>query len=143
MSEGLNRVTLLGNLGADAELRVTQSGTSVANLRLAVSESYKDKDGVKQEKTEWVSCTLWGRRAEALHKYLVKGTRLLIEGSLRTSSYDKDGVKVYKTEVNVSNVVFAGGNNAVQGGRKSTQREQPAQSEREPEPEPNSDDVPF
>jgi len=135
MSEGLNRVMLLGNLGADPELRVTQSGTSVLNLRLAVSESYKDRDGQRQERTEWVSCTLWGKRAEALSKYLNKGSRILVEGSLRTSSYeDRDGNRRYKTEVNATNIVFA-------GGGSFTEREQPARDERAPAPPPMPHDA--
>lgn len=131
MSEGLNRVTLLGNLGADAELRATQSGTAVLNMRLAVNESWKDKNGERQEKTEWMTCVLWGKRAEALHKYLIKGTRILVEGSLRTSSYEKDGEKRYSTEVNVSNVVFAGG-----GERRQVRDERPPLA---PPPEPGDD----
>lgn len=109
MAEGLNRVILLGNLGADPELRVTQGGTAVLKLRLATTERFIDRNGAKQERTEWHSVTLWGKRGEALHKYLTKGSRLLIEGSLRTSSYeDRDGNKRYRTEVIASNVVFAG-----------------------------------
>jgi single-strand DNA-binding protein len=109
MAEGLNRVTLLGNLGADPELRFTQGGAAVLNIRLATTETYLDKDKVRRERTDWHNVVLWGKRAEALGKILTKGGRILVEGSLRTSSYDdRDGNKRYKTEVNASNIVLLG-----------------------------------
>lgn len=110
MSDGLNRVVLLGNLGADPELRYTASGTAVLNLRLATSESYLDANKERQERTEWHTVVVWGARGEGLSKILKKGDRILIEGGLRTSSYeDREGVKRYKTEVHATNVVLAGG----------------------------------
>ncbi len=109
MADGLNKVMLLGNLGADPELRMTSGGQAVLNLRVACSESYLDKDKQRQERTEWVSVTVWGKRGEALAKLLTKGSRVFVEGGLRTSSYDKDGEKRYKTEVVASNVILAGG----------------------------------
>ena len=110
MSEGLNRVILLGNLGADPEMRMTNGGTAVLKLRLATSESYLDKDKRRQERTEWHRVVVWGRRAEGLGKVLSKGDRLLVEGSLKTSSYeDRDGNKKYTTEIVAANVVFSGG----------------------------------
>lgn len=109
MAEGLNRVLLLGNLGADPELRVTNSGQSVLKMRLATSETYLDKNRVRQEKTEWHNVVVWGKRAEALGKFLTKGSRLFIEGGLRTSSYDdREGNKRYRTEVVASNIILAG-----------------------------------
>jgi single-strand DNA-binding protein len=113
MSDGINRVTLLGNLGADPELRMTSGGSAVLKLRLAVSESYLDKNKVRQEKTEWINVVLWGRRAEALGKLLAKGERVLVEGSMQTQSYEaKDGTKRYSTEVNAKNLVLLGGRGA-------------------------------
>lgn len=110
MSHGLNRVTLLGNLGADPELRFIQGGQSVLNLRLATTESYLDKDKVRRDRTDWHNCVIWGKRGEALAKILAKGSTLLVEGSIRTSSYeDKDGNKRFKTEIVASNVVLTGG----------------------------------
>ena len=107
--DGLNRVTALGNLGADPELRMTQGGQGVLNLRMACTETYLDKDRNKQERTEWVSVTVWGKRGEGLAKILKKGDRILVEGSLRTSSYeDRDGNKRYKTEVIAREILLQG-----------------------------------
>lgn len=110
MSEGLNKCMLIGNLGADGELRFTQSGQAVLNLRLAINETYLDKDKNRRERVEWVSVTVWGKRAEGLSKILRKGSSIFVEGSLRTSSYDdRDGAKRYKTEVVANNILLAGG----------------------------------
>lgn len=115
MAEGLNRVLLLGNLGQDPELRMTSGGQAVLKMRLATSETYLDKNKVRQERTEWHSVVVWGRRAEALSKFLTKGSRLFVEGGLRTSSYDdKDGNKRYRTEVVAQNIILAGSG----GGRQ-------------------------
>ncbi len=150
MAEGLNRVILLGNLGADPELRMTNGGTAVLNLRLATSESYLDRNKQRQERTEWHRVVVWGRRAEALGKILTKGDRILIEGALRTSSYeDRDGHKRYTTEIVANNVVLSG------GGRGGTGR--PGTADFGPPPSgggggyddadyggaPDDDDIPF
>jgi single-strand DNA-binding protein len=117
MAEGLNRVMLLGNLGADPELRMTNGGQAVLKLRLATSETYLDRNKVRQERTEWHSVVVWGKRAEALNKILSKGSRIFIEGGLRTSSYDdREGHKRYKTEVVASNIILAGGARGGGGG---------------------------
>jgi single-strand DNA-binding protein len=108
MSEGVNKVILLGNLGADPELKMTAGGQAVLKLRLATTETYLDRNNTRQERTEWHSCTIWGKRGEGLAKCLGKGDRIYVEGSLRTSSYEKDGEKRYRTEVNVTDVKFAG-----------------------------------
>lgn len=118
MSEGLNRVMLLGNLGADPELRVTASGTAILKLRLATTESYLDSNNTRQEKTEWHSVTLFGKRGEALAKFLKKGDRIFVEGRLQTSQYEKNGEKRYMTEVVANNVILNGN-----GGREQQQRE--------------------
>ena len=119
MAEGLNRVLLLGNLGADPELKMTPSGQAVLKMRLATSESYLDRNRVRQERTEWHAVVVWGKRAEALAKFLTKGSRLFVEGGLRTSSYDdREGHKRYKTEVVASNIILAGSS----GGRGASSR---------------------
>src|SRR5215510_10296988 len=110
MAEGLNRVMLLGNLGADPELRYTQAGKAVLNMRLATTESYLDANKVRQERTDWHNVVLWGKRGEALAKFLTKGSTIFVEGGLRTSSYDdKDGNKRYKTEIHANNIILTGG----------------------------------
>src|SRR5262245_20425867 len=109
MADGLNRVMLLGNLGADPELRMKSVGQAVQKLRLATSESYLDRNRVRQERTEWHRVVVWGKRAEALSKILSKGSRIFVEGGLRTSSYDdREGNKRYTTEVVANNIVIAG-----------------------------------
>jgi single-strand DNA-binding protein len=108
MADGYNRVQLLGNLGADPELRATSSG-SVLNMRLATTETYLDKNKVRQERTEWHNVSMWGNRAEGLAKILGKGDRVFIEGGIRTSSYEKDGEKRYKTEIVAKDLLLAGG----------------------------------
>ena len=135
MAEGLNRVMLLGNLGADPELRVTPGGQAVLKLRLATNESYLDRNNVRQERTEWHRVTVWGRRAEALGKILQKGDSLFVEGRLQTSSYEKNGEKRYSTEVVANNIVLpgrgrgeggGGGGSGGGGGRPSQSTEPPA-----------------
>ena len=128
MSEGLNRVMLMGNLGADPELRYTQSGHAVLNMRLATTESYVDRDGQRKDRTEWHNVVLWGKRAEALSRYLNKGSSIFVEGSIRYSSYEgQDGQKRYKTEVNARNVLFTGskGGGGGEGARGQEQGQAP------------------
>lgn len=109
MSDGLNKIYLLGGLGADPELRYTQGGQAVLNMRLAVNESYLDKDKARQERTEWFTIVVWGARGEGLAKILHKGDKIMVEGGLRNSEYEKDGVKHYKTEVHARDVFLCGG----------------------------------
>ncbi|HEY1954632.1 MAG TPA: single-stranded DNA-binding protein [Polyangiaceae bacterium] len=109
MAEGLNRVLLLGNLGADPELRVTPGGQAVLKLRLATTESYLDRSNTRQERTEWHRVTVWGKRGEALAKFLTKGDRIFVEGRIQTSSYEKNGEKRYSTDIIANNIILAGG----------------------------------
>lgn len=117
MADGLNRVFLLGNIGADPELRVTPNGGSVLKIRMATTETYLDKNRAKQEKTEWHSVVVWGKQAEALGKFLQKGSKIHVEGSIQTRSYDdKDGNKRYSTEVNARSILAIGGAGAQNRG---------------------------
>lgn len=111
MADGLNRVTLLGNLGADPELRFGQGPeTAVLRLRLATTDSYLDKrSNERKERTEWHNVVIFGKRAEALQKLLVKGSRVLVEGRIKTTSYEKDGAKVWRTDIVSQNLILAGG----------------------------------
>ena len=120
MADGLNRVMLLGNLGADPELRVTPGGQAVLKLRLATNESYLDKNKVRQERVEWHRVTVWGHRAEGLAKFVRKGFKLFVEGRLQTSSYEKNGEKRYSTDIVAINIIVAsngdGGGGSSGGG---------------------------
>lgn len=129
MAEGMNKVLLLGNVGADPELRVTSGGQSVLKIRLATSESYLDKNRVRQEKTEWHSVVVWGKQGESLAKFLQKGSKVMVEGANRTTSYEKDGSKVWKTEVVAQKVMLCGGAGAQ--GRGQEQKRQPGEDKEE------------
>lgn len=106
--QGMNRATLVGNLTADPELRYTQGGTAVLNLRMATNEKYK-KDEEWVDRVDYHNVVIWGKRGEGLAKFLAKGAPVLIEGGIRTNSYEKDGVKHYKTEIHATEVLLLGG----------------------------------
>lgn len=106
MSDGINKFFGVGNLAADPEYRMTQGGQGVLNFRLACSDRYKDREGQWQERVEYVSCTLWGSRGEALARILCKGMGVTVMGSLRTRSYEKDGQKRYSTSIHVDELVI-------------------------------------
>ncbi|MFZ5698273.1 MAG: single-stranded DNA-binding protein [Pseudomonadota bacterium] len=100
MAKGINKVILIGNLGRDPETRYMPSGGAVTNVTIATSESWKDKQsGQQQERTEWHKVVFFNRLAEIAGEYLKKGSKVYIEGSLRTRTYDKDGQKHYATEI--------------------------------------------
>ena len=106
----VNKVILLGNLGRDPETRYTTGGDAVANLSIATSEQWKDKNGEKQERTEWHRVVLFGRQAEIAGEYLKKGRSVYIEGRLQTRKYtDKDGVEKYSTEIVGDRMQLIGG----------------------------------
>lgn len=105
----VNKVILVGNLGRDAEMKQTPSGSAVSSFSVATTEKWTGKDGQKQEKTEWHRCVLWGKQAEAVSQYLTKGKQVYLEGRLETRQWDKDGQKHYSTEIKVDNVVLLGG----------------------------------
>src|SRR6186713_497002 len=114
---GVNKVILIGNLGADPELRYTPSGQAVCDLRLATNESWTDKNGQKQERTEWHRVVMWGKPAEICKQYLSKGQKLYIEGRLQTRSWDdKEGNKRYSTEIIGTDFMFLGGGSGAGAG---------------------------
>jgi len=138
---GVNKVILLGNLGADPEMRYTAGGTAVCKFRMATTEKFTDKDGNRQERTDWHRVVAWRKLAEICGQYLAKGKQVYIEGKIRNDTWEKDGVKQYSYEIVADNMVMLGG----PGGRGQ---------EREPEPEPEppfgrpeggapEDDIPF
>lgn len=114
---GVNKVILVGNLGKDPEVRQISPNQTVCQLRIATGESWIDKSGQKQERTEWHSVVVWGKMAEICGKYLAKGRQVYIEGRLQTRSWeDQQGQKRYATEVVASTVQFLGG----QAGERGT-----------------------
>jgi single-strand DNA-binding protein len=133
MAEGLNRVTLLGQLGADPELKTLNGGQALLSLRLATNESYLDKNNERQNRTEWHRVSIWGRRAEALGKILNKGDTIYVEGRLQTRSYEKNGEKRYSTEIVATNVLLPGGRSGGVDRREASQsRSAPQQSGKRP-----------
>ena len=113
----INKVILIGNLGADPELRYTSGGTPVADLRLATSRKFKGRDGGMQEDTQWHRVVVWSKQAENCKEYLSKGSQVYIEGRLQTRQWeDRDGNKRYTTEVVAETVQFLGGRGGGGGG---------------------------
>jgi single-strand DNA-binding protein len=152
----LNQVMIMGNLGADPEMRYTPQGTAVANFRVAINESYTDRQtGERQQTTEWVSVECWERLAETVNTYLLKGSAVFVQGALKTQSWDdKDtGEKRYKTFIRAKSVQFLdtkngnGNNEQEQPARQPARQPAPArQSARQPAParQPaTDDDIPF
>lgn len=142
----MNRVTLIGRLGADPELKYTPNSTAVCNFSLATSESWKDKSGSKQEKTEWHRIVVWRELAETCNKYLSKGRECCVEGKLQTDTYEKDGQKHYSTKVVADRIVFLGSAGDDKAPAKSKYREEKADGggqARGPVTPPEDDDIPF
>jgi single-strand DNA-binding protein len=143
---GVNKVILVGRLGADPELKQVGNSQSVARLNLATSESWTGKDGQKQDRTEWHRVVVWGRQAENCAKHLSKGRQVYVEGRLQTRSWEDTatGQKKYSTEIVASTVQFL-------GGGATTERSSSAGASNEqfndfgPEPsfDQSSDDIPF
>lgn len=145
-TRSVNKVILLGHLGADPEVRYTQSGTAVANLRLATNESYNDRTtGERVEKTEWHRVVAWGKLAEIVGQYLTKGRQVYVEGQLQTRQWqDKEGNTRYSTEVRAADLVMLGGRGAGDapsggGGGDSEPEYAPVGGDGPP----NDDDLPF
>ncbi len=156
----VNKAILIGNLGKDAELRYTSGGTPVASCRIATTEKFNDREGNKKEDTQWHNIVIWGKTAEAIHTYLVKGKQIYVEGKLQTRKWqNKDGVDQYTTEVRADRVVLlgggggAGGGSAMGGARPQSSRPAYGGSSASdmggnggdfsPVDTPNDDDIPF
>jgi len=147
----VNKVILIGNLGADPELKYTASQKAVCNLRLATNEVWKDKDGQKQEKTEWHRVNAWGDLAENCQKYLSKGRSIYVEGRLETRKWqDKDGNDKYSTEIVANQIVFLGGgdgkgerSSSGGGGRRDSSGGGRSGSSGNGDKPPPDDDIPF
>ena len=146
----VNKAILVGNLGRDAELRYTPGGAAVATLSLATTEIWNDKSGQRQEKTEWHRIVLWGKQAETLQEYLLKGRQIFVEGRLQTRKWDdRDGNTKYTTEVRADRVVLLGRRDDGGGGDPRPERpERPEQQQAPamsgaPAPELTEDDIPF
>jgi single-strand DNA-binding protein len=148
----VNSVHLVGNLGADPELKYTASQKAVCNLSVATNETWKDKQGNKQEKTEWHRVTVWGDQAENCSKYLAKGRSVYVEGRLQTRKWqDKEGKDRYSTDIVANRVVFLGGKDdgggQSSGGGRSSRSSGGGDSSggggrRDEPPPPSDDDIP-
>jgi single-strand DNA-binding protein len=135
MARGVNKVILVGHLGADPEIKYTASGSALCTFRLATSEAFTDRDGQQQTRTEWHRIVTWGKLAEICGQYLSKGRLAYVEGSIRTRSWDDNsGVKRYMTEINARDVQFLSGGG---GGQDSGEQYSP---DLPPAPD---EDIPF
>ncbi|PCI30657.1 single-stranded DNA-binding protein [Candidatus Kaiserbacteria bacterium] len=145
----INKVMVYGNLGRDPELKALPSGVQVASFSLATTRVYKDKDGGKKEQTDWHNIVVFGRQAETTAQYLHKGNAAFIEGRLQTRSWEKDGVKQYRTEIVADRVQFgpkAGSTGAPTTTKGDESAEPPASSGKGieyPEEDIDPDDIPF
>jgi single-strand DNA-binding protein len=145
----VNKVILVGNLGKDAEVRVTPGGQSVASFSIATTENWTSKEGEKKEQTEWHRIVLWGKTADTLQPYLVKGKQIYLEGRLQTRQWEKEGQKHYTTEVKADKIVLLGGGGAGSGGSRGVDRQMERGGDsgyqdpmRDPAPV-TDDDIPF
>jgi single-strand DNA-binding protein len=144
MARGINKVILVGHLGADPETRYMPSGSAVTNLRVATSEAWKDKtSGEQQERTEWHRVAMFGRLAEIAAEYLRKGSQIYIEGSLRTRKWqDKDGGDRWSTEVIANEMQMLGGRSDASAPARSGSSQPAADADSGP-PDEFNDDIPF
>lgn len=138
----VNKVILVGNLGRDPEVRSTTSGQQVATFSLATSRRWKDRDGNRQEQTEWHNLVCWGRQAEVAGQYLTKGKQIYVEGRLQTRSWDdkQSGEKKYKTEVVCDNFQMLGSRGDAAAGGSSGDSEFASAPQG---PAEDDDDIPF
>lgn len=144
----LNKVQLIGNLGADPEMKYLPSGSAVVNLSLATTDKWKDKQtGEPVERTEWHRISFFGRAAEVIAEYCSKGSALYVEGSLQTRKYEKDGVTHYATDIKGRDFQFLGGGRDQGSQSRSEPADKPAEGSSKPAAEPKQDDfdddIPF
>jgi single-strand DNA-binding protein len=140
---GINKVILIGNLGRDPELRYTKGGQAVANFSVATSESWSNREGNREERTEWHRVVAWGRTAELCAQYLSKGRTVYVEGSLRTREWeDREGQKRQTQEIHALTVQFLGGPRGSGGSRGGAEPEGSAGPEGDGGPPPG-EDIPF
>lgn len=148
MARGVNRVIIVGNVGQDPEIKSLPSGAAVANISVATSESWKDKNtGEKQERTEWHRVVFFGKLAEIVGEYVKKGSQIYIEGKLQTRKWQaQDGTDRYTTEINASEMQLLGGRG---DGQQQQQSHAPAQQQTQPQHNAPAgfsgldDDIPF
>lgn len=139
----MNKAILIGNLGRDAELRYTPGGAAIAKFSIATTETWTDKSGQRQEKTEWHNCDLWGKSAESLSEYLKKGKQVAVEGRIQTDEYtDREGVKRKATKIRVDRLTLLGGG---PGGRRREAGDEdgPHQPASDPGAPLDDSDIPF
>jgi len=149
----LNKAMLIGNLGADPESRFTQKGTCVCNIRLATTERFKNRDGERQERTEWHRVVLWGRLGEIANEYLHKGSRVYIEGRIETRKWtDRDGNDRYTTEIRANEMKMLSSRDAGGSGDQTDAQADAPPKAKESDPfadapefadTPVDDDIPF
>lgn len=138
----LNRVMIIGRVGADPEMRYTQSGQAICNLRIATDESYNDKDGNRVERTEWHSVVAFQRSAELCNQYLHKGSLVYVEGKLATRKWqDKNGQDRYTTEIRADRVQFL--EKRENGGPKPAQRQERGKAQNQASVMDDMDTIPF
>lgn len=126
MAKSLNRAQLIGNVGAEPEVRTTASGQRVAKFSVATSRKFNDRDGQKSERTEWHRCTAWGKTAEIIEQYVHKGDRIYVEGSIEYSqTEDESGKPRYWTDIVVRDFIMLGGGS---GGTNERSQQRPASS---------------
>lgn len=144
MARGINKVTIVGNLGADPDVRYSPSGSAVTKISVATSEQWKDKQsGEQQERTEWHRIVFFGRLAEIAGEYLKKGRQVYVEGRLQTSSYEKEGQKHYSTDIIGREMQMLGGTPGAGGYDNASSSSSPKQESRDVVEEQIDDDIPF
>lgn len=139
----INKFIGIGNLGRDPEFRATAEGTSVANISIAITEKYKDKQGNQKENTEWVNVVFFGKLADIAAQYLKKGSQVYIEGKLKTDKYEKNGETKYSTKVVAEKLQMLGNMDRKSKQSKDDDEEAHQHNRRDAEQDSFDDDIPF